>query len=109
MKMNQRKYLSIIFLMLCYTSNSQDLWVKNSLKAILSSHASVYTIGNITYKDQLKKSSATLGDVQYVYDIYSLNLKENNAGVSMKLYPNLTSTYTLMEIDNYISNNMSYQ
>ena len=50
-----------------------------------------------------------MGDVQYVYDIFSLNLNENIADVPVKLFPNATSSYLLLEIDIYKNDHMWYQ
>lgn len=109
MKINQLKYFSILFLMLTQTANSQELWATIAADAIVSRGATVYTTGQITYKDQMQKPSSTMGDVQYMYDIYSLSLGENKNNFDAKLFPNATSSYLLLELSNYKNDNLSYE
>ncbi|MGC1631134.1 MAG: hypothetical protein WA749_03375, partial [Gelidibacter sp.] len=108
MKLNQLKVLFILFFILTQTANSQDLWATTGAEAMVSRNTSVYSIGQITYKDQLQKARSTMGDVQYLYEIFSLNLNENKSDVPVKLFPNPTSSYLLLEADNYKNEHMSY-
>lgn len=109
MKLNQIKYLSILFLILAQTANSQNSLTATGAEAIVSRGPSTHTTGQITYKDQIQKPSSTLGDVQYVYEIYSLILDENKTNFDAKLFPNTTSSYLLLELNNYKNDNLSYQ
>ena len=109
MKINHLKSLSILFFILTQTANSQDFLTASRAEAIVSRGTSTNTTGQITYKDQMQKPSSTLGDVQYVYEIYSLILDENKANFDAKLFPNATSSYLLLELNNYKNDNLSYQ
>ena len=109
MKLNQLINLSVLFFILSQTANSQNLWAVTGADAIVSRNASEYTIGQITYKDQTKKPSSTMGDIQYAYDIYSLNLNEGKANVPVKLFSNATSSYLLLEIDTYKNGHLFYE
>ncbi len=109
MKLSQLRNLSILFFILTQTANSQELWATTAAEALVSRNSSNYTAGQITYKDQIKKPSSTLGDVQYVYNIFSLNLHENKKDFDIKLFPNASSSNLLLEVNNYKNDNLSYQ
>ena len=109
MSLNQLINLYVLFFILSQTTNSQDRWVSAGADAIVSRNASEYTTEQITYKDQTKKPSSTMGDIQYAYDIYSLNLNEGKANVPVKLFSNATSSYLLLEIDTYKNGHLFYE
>lgn len=109
MKINQLINLSLIFFILTQTANSQDLLATSAANAFVSRASSNNKTAQITYKDKIEKPTSTLGDVQYVYEIHRLNLKENNNNFNAKLFSNETSSYLLLEIDNYENENLSYQ
>lgn len=109
MKLSHLKNLSLLFFIVFQTANSQELPTPSASDVFVSRGNSTYTTAQITYKDMTQKPSSTLGDIQYVYEIYSLNLDENKHNFQMKLFPDATSSSLLLELDNYANDELSYQ
>lgn len=108
MNFSPLKILSLFFI-LTQTAYSQDLWAISEAQAIVNHNALDYTIGQITYRDKTQKPKSTLGDVQYAYDIFNLNLNDKKEDSAVKLFPDPTSSFLVLEVANYNYDNLSYQ
>lgn len=74
-----------------------------------SNGSASYTIGQLNYETFFGSNGSTAQGVQQAYEIYTIGIQEvNGIALGLNVYPNPTTDYLTLNVDNYLENNLTY-
>ena len=67
-----------------------------------------YSVGQVVYTSNNSPSGTVSQGVQQAYEIYSVGIKETELNISLSVFPNPTSDYLTIKVQNYNNEALSY-
>lgn len=76
----------------------------------LGSEGSVaYSIGQVFYTSETGSNGNVNQGVQHTYAIYAVGIDDESTNISLNIFPNPTSGYLTLQLDEYANEKMDYQ
>ena len=67
-----------------------------------------YSVGQIVYTTSTGTSGSVAQGVEQAYEIYSVGIKETALNISLSIFPNPTSDYLTLKVEDYNNEALSY-
>lgn len=68
-----------------------------------------YSIGQVVYTTQNSSNGSVAQGVQHAYDVYAIGIEHNELNVAMDVYPNPTSDNIILQIPDFINQQLWYR
>lgn len=68
-----------------------------------------YSVGQVFYTSNIVVTGSVLQGVQQPYEIFPVGINEIDMNISLSVFPNPTSDYLTLSIDDFDNSNLSYQ
>ncbi len=67
-----------------------------------------YSVGQIVYTAHLGTTGSVAQGVEQAYEIYSVGIKETALNISLSIFPNPTSDFLILKVEDYNNEALSY-
>jgi hypothetical protein len=67
-----------------------------------------YSVGQIVYTTHLGTTGSVAQGVEQAYEIYSVGIKETSLNISLSIFPNPTSDFLTLKVEDYNNEALSY-
>jgi hypothetical protein len=67
-----------------------------------------YSIGQIVYTTSTGTTGSVAQGVEQAYEIYSVSIKETSLNISLSIFPNPTSDFLTLKVEDYNNEALSY-
>ncbi|MBL7138786.1 MAG: T9SS type A sorting domain-containing protein [Bacteroidales bacterium] len=68
-----------------------------------------YSVGQVIYTTNIGTTGSVAQGVQQPYEIYSIGIEETEGQILLTVYPNPTTDFLILKVENYDNENLFYQ
>jgi hypothetical protein len=110
--MKNKKVISVLLISICmFELNAQQTITSTGGNSTGIGGSVSYSVGQLFYQTTSSAGGSVRNGVQQPYEIYELSSLEEANKISLKLsmYPNPTSNYLTLKVENYTTENLTFQ
>ena len=108
MKNNTLLILSLLFSFSLNAQTSHQVLSATGGDASGSGGTVAYSVGQIAYTTSTGTTGSVAQGVEQAYEIYSVGIKETTLNISLSVFPNPTSDFLTLKVQDYNNEALSY-
>jgi hypothetical protein len=101
-------FLSFLFSFSIKAQTSHQVLSASGGDATGSGGSVAYSVGQIVYTTSTGTTGSLAQGVEQAYEIYSVGIKETSLNISLSIFPNPTSDFLTLEVDDYNNETLSF-
>jgi hypothetical protein len=104
-------FLVFLAFLLSFSANAQTVHQVLSASggdATGSGGSVAYSVGQIVYTTHTGTTGSVAQGVEQAYEIYSVGIKETTLNISLSVFPNPTSDFLTLKVEDYNDETLSY-
>jgi hypothetical protein len=114
MKKNKKMINNPLFFLVFLLTSSLNAQTSHQVLSATGGDASgsggsvAYSVGQIVYTTSTGTTGSVAQGVEQAYEIYSVGIKETALNISLSIFPNPTSDYLTLKVEDYNNEALSY-
>ena len=68
-----------------------------------------YSLGQVVYTTNIGTSGSIAQGIEQAYEIYSVGINDSKLAISLSIFPNPTSDFLILKIQDYLNENLRFQ
>ena len=101
-------FLSFLFSFSLKAQTSHQVLSASGGDATGSGGSVAYSVGQIVYTTSTGTTGSVAQGVEQAYEIYSVGIKETTLNISLSVFPNPTSDFLTLKVEDYNNEALSY-
>ena len=101
-------FLSFLFSFSMKAQTSHQVLSASGGDATGSGGSVAYSVGQIVYTTSTGTTGSVAQGVEQAYEIYSVGIKETTLNISLSVFPNPTSDFLTLKVEDYNNEALSY-
>ena len=101
-------FLSFLFSFSLKAQTSHQVLSASGGDATGSGGSVAYSVGQIVYTTSTGTTGSVAQGVEQAYEIYSVGIKETSLNISLSVFPNPTSDFLTLKVEDYNNEALSY-
>lgn len=101
--------LSLLLLSIGLTATGQQAITSSGGDSSSSSGSLAYSVGQVVYTTNSNNDGTISKGVQQAFEIFTLSIEDNRLDIFLSVYPNPTTNYINLRMDNQLSKDLSFQ
>ena len=101
-------FLSFLFSFSIKAQTSHQVLSASGGDATGSGGSVAYSVGQIVYTTSTGTTGSVAQGVEQAYEIYSVGIKETTLNISLSVFPNPTSDFLTLKVEDYNNEALSY-
>ena len=100
--------VSLILTASSFTQTVHEVISASGGDATGSGGSVAYSVGQIVYTTSTGSTGSVAQGVEQAYEIYSVGIKETSLNISLSVFPNPTSDFLTLKVDDYNNEALNY-